>query len=54
VSVEVSELFTALGTRCADVIVSNPPYLPTGLIASLAPRSASTTRAERSTAVRTG
>jgi len=37
VSVEVSELFTALGTRRADVIVSNPPYLPTGLIASLAP-----------------
>jgi len=37
VAVEVSDLFSALGTRRADVIVSNPPYLPTNLIATLAP-----------------
>src|SRR5207253_2719546 len=37
VAVEVSELFSALGERRADVIVSNPPYLPTSLIASLTP-----------------
>lgn len=37
VSVEVSDLFAALGARLAEVIVSNPPYLPTGLIATLAP-----------------
>ena len=37
VRVEVSELFSALGATLADVIVSNPPYLPTGLIATLAP-----------------
>lgn len=37
VSVEVSELFSALGERRADVIVSNPPYLPTSLIATLTP-----------------
>jgi len=37
VSVEVSDLFSALGPVRADLIVSNPPYLPSGLIASLAP-----------------
>ena len=37
VRVEVSELFSALGATLADVIVCNPPYLPTGLIATLAP-----------------
>src|SRR5256885_9947992 len=37
VAVEVSELFSALGERRADVIVSNPPYLPTSLIATLTP-----------------
>jgi len=37
VRVEVSELFSALGPTLADVIVCNPPYLPTGLIATLAP-----------------
>jgi release factor glutamine methyltransferase len=37
VTVEVSELFSALGTRRADLVVSNPPYLPTGVIATLAP-----------------
>jgi release factor glutamine methyltransferase len=37
VSVEVSELFSALGARRADLIVSNPPYLPTESIASLPP-----------------
>jgi release factor glutamine methyltransferase len=37
VRVEVSELFSALGPVGADVIVSNPPYLPTSLIATLAP-----------------
>jgi release factor glutamine methyltransferase len=37
VSVEVSELFSALGARRADLIVSNPPYLPTESIGSLPP-----------------
>ena len=37
VRVEFSELFAALGERRASVIVSNPPYLPTSLIAALAP-----------------
>src|SRR5256885_6045670 len=37
VSVEVSELFAALGERRADVIIFNPPYLPTSLIAALPP-----------------
>jgi release factor glutamine methyltransferase len=31
------DLLAALGSRTADLIVSNPPYLPTGLLASLAP-----------------
>jgi release factor glutamine methyltransferase len=37
VSVEVSDLFSALDAARADLIVSNPPYLPSGLIATLAP-----------------
>lgn len=37
VSVEISDLFSALRVERADVVVSNPPYLPSGLIASLAP-----------------
>jgi release factor glutamine methyltransferase len=37
VTVEISDLFAALRAQSADLIVSNPPYLPTGLIASLAP-----------------
>ncbi len=37
VTVQVSDLFAALGPRRADVIVANPPYLPTGLIATLSP-----------------
>jgi len=37
VTVEVSDLFEKLGRMPADVIVSNPPYLPTGLIPTLAP-----------------
>jgi release factor glutamine methyltransferase len=37
VTVEVSDLFGALDALHADLIVSNPPYLPTGLIATLAP-----------------
>ena len=37
VTVEVSDLFAALPAVRADVIVSNPPYLPSGLIATLSP-----------------
>jgi release factor glutamine methyltransferase len=37
VTVEVSDLFAALGPRRADVIVANPPYLPTDLIPTLSP-----------------
>ena len=37
VTVEVSDLFAALTVERADLIVSNPPYLPSGLLASLAP-----------------
>jgi release factor glutamine methyltransferase len=37
VTVAVSNLFSALRTERADLIVSNPPYLPSALIPSLAP-----------------
>ena len=37
VTVDVSDLFATLGVMQADLIVSNPPYLPTGLIDTLAP-----------------
>jgi release factor glutamine methyltransferase len=37
VTVAVSDLFSALAAVRADLIVSNPPYLPSGLIASLDP-----------------
>jgi release factor glutamine methyltransferase len=37
VSVETSDLFSALGPVCADLIVSNPPYLPSELVGSLPP-----------------
>ena len=37
VTVDVSDLFATLGVMQADVIVSNPPYLATGLIDALAP-----------------
>jgi release factor glutamine methyltransferase len=37
VTVDVSDLFAALGVMEVDVIVSNPPYLATGLIDTLAP-----------------
>lgn len=37
VHVGVSDLFAALGAIRVDVIVSNPPYLATDLIATLAP-----------------
>jgi release factor glutamine methyltransferase len=37
VTVEVSDLFSALGPVRADLVVANPPYLPTGLIPTLSP-----------------
>jgi release factor glutamine methyltransferase len=37
VTVEVSDLFAALPAMRADVVVSNPPYLPTDLIPTLSP-----------------
>ena len=37
VTVEVSDLFSAVRAVRADLIVSNPPYLPTSLIPTLAP-----------------
>jgi release factor glutamine methyltransferase len=37
VSVHVSDLFAGIAAERADVIVSNPPYLPTAVIPSLAP-----------------
>jgi release factor glutamine methyltransferase len=37
VQVSVSDLFTALPATHADLIVSNPPYLPTTLIPTLSP-----------------
>jgi release factor glutamine methyltransferase len=35
VTVELSDLFAALTTERADLVVSNPPYLPSGLLDSL-------------------
>ena len=37
VSVEVSDLFAALAVVPADLVVANPPYLPTELIPRLSP-----------------
>jgi len=37
VTVEVSDLFAALPSMRADLVVSNPPYLPTDLIPMLSP-----------------
>jgi release factor glutamine methyltransferase len=37
VDVILSDLFAGLGATRADLIVSNPPYLPTALIPTLAP-----------------
>ena len=37
VSVRISDLFSALTVERADLIVANPPYLPTAVIPSLAP-----------------
>jgi release factor glutamine methyltransferase len=37
VTVEASDLFSAVRAVRADLIVSNPPYLPTSLIPTLAP-----------------
>jgi release factor glutamine methyltransferase len=37
VTVSVSDLFSGLAPAHADLIVSNPPYIPTGVIDTLAP-----------------
>ena len=37
VTVDVSDLFGTLGSMRADIVVSNPPYLPTDLIPTLSP-----------------
>src|SRR5262249_57684257 len=37
VSVVVSDLISALGCASADLIVANPPYLPTLVLRDLAP-----------------
>lgn len=37
VTVSVSDLFSGLAPMSADLIVSNPPYIPTGVIDTLAP-----------------
>jgi release factor glutamine methyltransferase len=37
VTLAVCDLFTGLGPMRVDLVVSNPPYLPTALIPSLAP-----------------
>jgi release factor glutamine methyltransferase len=37
VTVQVGDLFATLGSIRADLVVSNPPYLPTALIPTLSP-----------------